>query len=92
MLRNPKGKSWRRNFVRCRFYRMKKKLGVCYNLYSFRHAYITQSLVNGLDAVTVSILAGHKSTVMISRHYSHLHQMADHLRDAANRARTARGA
>jgi integrase len=88
MLRNASGAPWCRNLVKCRFHRLKKRLGVRYNLYGFRHAYITQSLVNGLDAVTVSILAGHTSTAMISRHYSHLNQMGGHMRDAANKART----
>ena len=92
MLRNPSGSPWNRSLVKCRFHRLKKKLGVRYNLYAFRHAYITHSLVSGIDAVTVSVLVGHKSTQMISRHYSHLHQMADHMRDAANKVRTVRDA
>ena len=36
-----------------------KQHGKRFNLYSFRHSYITESLVSGLDAVTVSVLAGH---------------------------------
>jgi integrase len=65
---------------------MAKEIGVRLNLYAFRHSRITESLVNGLDAVTVSILAGHRDTSMISRHYAHLTQKHDHMRDAANRA------
>jgi integrase len=42
--------------------------GTRLNLYAFRHSLITESLVNGLDAVTVSVLAGHRDTSMISRH------------------------
>ena len=49
----------------------------------FHHSGITRSLV-GLDAVTVSILAGHRDTSMISRHYAHLTQKHDHMRDAEN--------
>ena len=60
--------------------------GLRLSLYLFRHAFITESLVNGLDAVTVSILAGHQDTTMISRHYSHLTQKHDHMRKAANQA------
>ena len=63
-----------------------KEKGIRLNLYAFRHSRITESLVNGLDAVTVSILAGHRDTSMISRHYSHLTQKNDHMRNAANRA------
>jgi hypothetical protein len=42
-------------------------------------------LVRGEDAVTVSVLMSHKDTTRISRHYSHLTQRPNHLRDAANR-------
>jgi integrase len=61
--------------------------GTRLNLYAFRHSMITESLVNGLDAVTVSVLAGHRDTTMISRHYAHLAQKHEHMRHAANRAR-----
>ena len=43
--------------------------------------------VRGIDAVTVSILAGHRDTTMISRHYSHLTERHDHLSSAAKKAR-----
>src|SRR5207237_4122451 len=65
--------------------------GTRFNLYAFRHPRITEALVNGLDAVTVSVLAGHRDTTMISRHYAHLTQRHEHLRQAANKA-TASGA
>lgn len=64
-----------------------RESGVRLNLYAFRHSLITESLVNGLDAVTVSVLAGHRDTAMISRHYAHLAQRHGHMRAAANRAR-----
>jgi integrase len=63
--------------------------GIRLNLYNFRHSFITESLVNGLDAVTVSVLAGHRDTTMISRHYGHVAQKQEHMRAAANRARPA---
>jgi integrase len=66
-----------------------KRHGTKYSLYSFRHAFVTEALVNGLDAVTVSVLAGHRDTTMISRHYSHLTQQLGHLREAARKARGA---
>jgi len=58
--------------------------GTRYNLYAFRHSRITEALVAGLDAVTVSVLAGHRDTTMISRHYAHLTQQLAHLREAAS--------
>ena len=66
-----------------------RQQGVRLNLYAFRHSLITESLVRGLDAVTVSVLAGHRDTTMISRHYAHLAQRHEHLRDAARKARGA---
>jgi integrase len=63
--------------------------GTKYSLYAFRHAFCTEALENGLDAVTVSVLMGHRDTTMISRVYSHLTQRQEHLRDAANRVRGA---
>jgi integrase len=61
--------------------------GIRLNLYAFRHSLITESLVSGLDAVTVSVLAGHQDISMIARHYAHLAQKHGHMRDAANRVR-----
>jgi integrase len=66
-----------------------KRYGVKYSLYAFRHAFCTEALESGLDAVTVSVLMGHRDTTMISRHYSHLTQQLGHLRDAARKARGA---
>ena len=64
-----------------------KAHGKRYNLYAIRHSYITDALVRGIDAVTVSVLAGHRDTTMISRHYSHLMERHEHLKGAAKRAR-----
>lgn len=69
--------------------RLAHEHGTKYSLYAFRHAFVTEALVNGVDAVTVSILAGHRDTTMISRHDAHCAQRANHMRQAANRARGA---
>jgi integrase len=74
---------------RQRVNQLARQHGKRFNLYAFRHSYITESLVSGLDAVTVSVLAGHRDTVMISRVYAHLSEKAEHLRDAARRVRGA---
>lgn len=58
------------------------------NLYAVRHSFCTFALAVGkLDAVTVAHLMGHRDTSMISRHYAHLAQRADFLREAAARAK-----
>jgi len=72
---------------RARIRGLAREHGTRLNLYAFRHSLITESLVKGPDAVTVSVLAGHRDTTMISRHYAHLTQKHEHMRSAANRAR-----
>jgi integrase len=90
MLRNTDGVPWCASSVSCRFQRLRKKLGTKYSLYAVRHTFCTFALAAGkLDAVTVAVLMGHRDTTMISRHYAHLAQRADYLRDAARRARGA---
>jgi integrase len=90
MLRNTDGVPWCMSSVNRRFQRVRDKLGVKYSLYAFRHSFCTFALAAGkLDAVTVSVLMGHRDTTMISRHYAHLTQRADYLRDAARRAKGA---
>jgi integrase len=53
--------------------------GTKYSLYAFRHAWVTEALVSGVDAVTVSVLAGHRDTTMIARHYAHCAQRTERL-------------
>lgn len=61
-----------------------------YSLYSIRHSFCTFALSAGrLDAVTVAMLMGHRDTTMISRHYSHLAQRPEYMRDAARKAKGA---
>jgi integrase len=64
-------------------------LGTKYSIYALRHAFCTEALENGIDAVTVSVLMGHRDTTMIARHYAHVGQRTEHMRQAANRARGA---
>jgi integrase len=69
-----------------------KRHGKRYSLYSFRHSACTRMLAEAkLDAVTTAVLMGHRDTTMISRHYAHLAQRPEHLRDAANRSSGAAG-
>lgn len=88
MLRNTDGLPWCVSSTSCRFQRIRDKIGVKYSLYAIRHTFCTFALAVGkLDAVTVSHLMGHRDTSMISRHYAHLTQLSEHLRDAANRVK-----
>jgi integrase len=57
-----------------------------YCLYTFRHSWMTRLLAAGVDPITISTLAGHVDTGMLSRVYAHLNQNADHLQSALRRA------
>ncbi|HYT90303.1 MAG TPA: site-specific integrase [Gemmataceae bacterium] len=63
--------------------------GTKYSIYAFRHAFCTEALENGIDAVTVSVLMGHRDTTMIARHYAHVDQRTEHMRQAARKVRGA---
>ncbi|MBX9581105.1 MAG: site-specific integrase [Gemmataceae bacterium] len=41
-------------------------------MYGFRHTYATELLMKGVPEAHVAGLLGHKSTAMLSKHYSHL--------------------
>ena len=84
---NTEGRPWDRNAVRCRFRRLRAKLGmkgvVCYSL---RHAYVTDALEAGVPIAQVAELAGHSDTKMVSATYSHLKERRKHMRQQAEQA------
>lgn len=87
IFRNRYGKPWSRNAVRCRFRQLRKKLNLTGVVaYTYRHTYVTQALINGVDLISLSELVGHTDLTML-KHYQHLAKNVDHLRKAAERAR-----
>ena len=85
--RNSRGEPWNRNSIRLRFRKFKTKLGIpdlCST--AIRHVFTTEALKNGVNPVALAELLGHTSTAMISRHYSHLFQNPDYLREQAKKA------
>lgn len=73
IFRTSRGKPWNRNAVRCRFRRLRDKLGLKGVVaYTYRHTYATDALVNGVDTMTVCELLGHTSPAMLMKHYGHL--------------------
>jgi integrase len=85
---NSRGRPWSRNSIRCRFRRLRKKLGLDKGVvaYAYRHTYTTTGLEEGVPIATMAELLGHTSTQMINEHYGHLDQRTAHLREAARRA------
>jgi integrase len=88
LFRNEDGQPWTRNAVRCRFRRVRDKLGLGGDLvaYLYRHAVATDLLESGTGIAQAAELLGHKGTEMLMRHYSKLRQRRQHLRDHLTKA------
>lgn len=86
LFRNTDGRPWTADACNCRFATVKKKLGVRYSLYALRHTWMNRMLMHGVDALTVSILAGHNDPAMLAKHYQHLSQNPQFLGEQARRA------
>lgn len=88
LFRNSQGKPWTANSVRCRFRTLKKKMNMpelCAN--TMRHSWATNSLKNGTDTTTASILMGHRDPSTLIRNYQHLAKDHEYLAKAAETAR-----
>ncbi len=88
IFRNRLNNPWTTDAIKCRFQRIKKKLGMdrlC--AYGIRHSYATEGLKNSVDPVSLSILMGHTDATMIARTYQHLAKDPKFLREQAKRAR-----
>ncbi|MFN0196147.1 MAG: tyrosine-type recombinase/integrase [Planctomycetaceae bacterium] len=81
---NSHNKPWNRNSVRCRFRRLRDKIGsLC--AYHLRHSFATNALQR-LDPITVSVLMGHSDASTVARTYQHLAKNPEFLIDAARKA------
>jgi site-specific recombinase XerD len=56
------------------------------SLYALRHSWATNALKNGVDALTVAILMGHRDPSTLARTYQHLSHNPEHLLAQAVRA------
>lgn len=88
LFRNWQGEAWTPNAIRCRMRRIRDLLGLDAGAvaYAFRHTYITNALLAGVDMATVAELVGHRSLEMLARHYAHIGQAKEHLKKAAAKA------
>jgi len=90
LFRNRNGRAWTKDSIKCVSTRISKKVGFRVIAYGARHGYATNALVQGVDAISVSHLMGHKSPAMVAEVYSHLAQNHDFLKkQARNAARSA---
>jgi len=86
IFRNTRGRPWTTDAVNCRFTTLKKRLGNRYCLYVLRHTWMNRLLTNGVDSLTVAILAGHADPSTLAKTYQHLSQDPSYLRNALSRA------
>jgi integrase len=63
-----------------------RSLAPRYSLYALRHSWATNALKNGIDALTVAILMGHRDPSTLARTYQHLSHNPNHLLSEARRA------
>lgn len=90
IFRNARGNPWDRNSINRRFRRGRKsgRFPPGLTMYAMRHSYATSALRAGVTPEELRLLLGHQDLSMIAKHYSHLGSDADHIRDAAKRARS----
>lgn len=73
IFRQESGLPWDKNAIKCKFRRLKRKLGLpdlC--SYTLRHSFATRMLQIGIDSHLVAKLLGHTSTRMLEQRYSHI--------------------
>ena len=77
---NAHGKPWSRSVLSHRIRRLRERAGLPKGVvaYGFRHAFITNGLINGIDLATMSTLAGH-TDLRTTTKYTHLTGATDHL-------------
>ena len=83
LFRNLRGNKWTGFAVKCRFAKLEDKVGRRLHQYALRHSRITDWLLAGVDSHTVAKLAGHRSTHMLDKTYSHVADDYEYMLDKA---------
>ena len=86
LFRNTDNLAWTPYATNCRFQHVRRKTGVKYSLYSFRHSFAQHALTKGVDCMTVATLLGHSDPNTLGRVYQHLSQNAAFLQEQLKRA------
>ena len=87
LLRGRYGNPLTKNAIVHLMARLRKKAGVKGTAYGYRHGFATDALAKGVPDAQVAALLGHSGTTMLHRHYSHLTERAQVLRDALGKVR-----
>lgn len=71
-----------------RFRRLRKKLPHLKDAiaYAYRHSFATDALENGVGIAQVAELLGHTSTEQVMKHYSHIRENINYMKDIASKA------
>lgn len=71
---NCEGEPWNTDSIRQQLKRLKEKLKLKGNVYSYqlRHTFATNAILRGESTAVVAEMLGHVDTVMVSRVYAHL--------------------
>lgn len=86
LFRNRNGRPWTEFAMNCRFRSIAKKTGVKVFAYAFRHSFVTDALMRGVDPITLAHIVGHKDATMIMRVYEQLGIQQEHIRAALRKA------
>jgi integrase len=63
-----------------------KHIGFRLMSYALRHTFFTEGLANGVNAVVLAELGGHRDLTMVARTYGHLAKKHDFLRGSLKKA------
>lgn len=88
VFRTPKGLNWTHWRLNKHLWTICKGLNIpVVSSYSYRHTFATDALANGVGDALVARLLGHSNTNMIHKHYSHLSERLNALKEAQKKAR-----
>ena len=89
LFRGPRqGKPFTKHGICSRFRRLRQKLPHLKDAiaYAYRASFTTDALQNGVGVAQVAELLGHQSTEMVMRHYSHIRERTEYMREVAKKA------
>lgn len=88
LFRQENGAAWTRHTTARKLKRLREKLSIDKDakLYSYRHTFATDAIVNGASLAEVAAMLGHKDTKMVSRVYGHLDSHSRHLLEKSAQA------
>lgn len=86
---NAHGTAWKKDSTVRRLQRMKERLGIEseFTLYSYRHTFTTDALLNDVPIPVVAALLNHSDVSMVSKVYSHLQKKDEAMQQAVRKVR-----